>query len=62
MYIKKVNGKASTSRYNYVGNPDDSVFTSLLEFERLADELIAAGVESGADNNAITFRLIIDNR
>ena len=59
---KKVNGKASTSRYNYVGNPDDSVFTSLLEFERLADELIAAGVESGADNNAITFRLIIDNR
>lgn len=55
-------GKINTSRYIYSGSIADSVFTKLLEFERLTDELVAS--KAVADNNIdiATLRVIIDNR
>lgn len=59
---KVIHGEASTSRFRYVGSSEGSVFCRLLEFERLTDELIAAGAVTESKNEMITARLIIDNR
>ncbi len=57
-------GTTSVSEFAFnfalCGKP--SVFEKLLEFESLADELIAEGAISEAENEQIFFRVIIDNR
>lgn len=58
-------GKAGTSNisyYKYTGHGMFSVFRKLLEFERVTDELIAAGAVTESNNEMITLRLVIDNR
>lgn len=62
---KEIDGQLSTSRFSYTGGYGsyrDSAFCKLLEFERLTDELLAAGAVAESNNKKITFRLIIDNR
>lgn len=48
--------------FNYTGQGMSSVFRKLLEFERVTDELIAAGAVTESSNEMITLRLVIDNR
>lgn len=55
-------GQLSTNKFIYTGDGENSAFSKLLEFERLTDELIAAGAVTEADNEMITLRLVIDNR
>ena len=58
--IKK---QASTSKFYYTGDgSSSSVFCKLLEFEKITDELIAAGAVAESDNEMLTIRLVIDNR
>ena len=58
--IKK---QESTSKFYYTGDgSSSSVFCKLLEFEKITDELIAAGAVAESDNEMLTIRLIIDNR
>lgn len=55
--------RASTSEFYYTGDGNSaSVFCKLLEFEKITDELIAAGAVSESDNEILAIRLIIDNR
>ena len=56
---RTVDGNVSTSEYIWTGS-NASVFSKLLDFEGLADELLAAG--AAADEQNIIFRLVIDNR
>lgn len=57
-----IDGQESTSRFTYTGDATNSIFRKLLEFERVTDELIAAGAVTESNNEMITLRLIIDNR
>lgn len=58
---KVINGVDSTSKYDLI-TKGDSVYSKLLEFERIADELIAAGALPENVNDVINLRVIIDNR
>ena len=59
---RQIDGQTSTTRFLYTGNGISSVFSRLLEFEKVTDELIAAGAVAKAPEKTIDFRLIIDNR
>ena len=56
-----VNGEPSASQYTRTAS-GSSVFSRLLNFEQIADELAAAGAEAEGDNDVILFRVMIDNR
>lgn len=59
---KIVDGVTSSSRFRYIGSKSgSSVFCKLLDFERIAEELLAAGAVSEADSKVLTVRMIIDN-
>ena len=55
-------GQVSSSRFGYRGDGETSVFRKLLEFDRLTNELIAAGAAGEPVHKTMTFRLVIDNR
>ena len=57
---KTENGTVSRTQYTRTAS-GPSVYSRLLEFERLADELAASGAETENDTGVIAFRLIIDN-
>lgn len=59
---EKINGKTSKSRFLYTGNGTSSPYSRLLEFEKVTDELAAAGAVTEAPVKTAPFRLIIDNR
>ncbi len=59
---EKAEGKASKSHFLYTGTGTSSVFNRLLEFEKVTDELSAAGAVTEAPAKTAPFRLIIDNR
>ena len=56
-----VNGTPSTSRYTRTAS-GTSVYSRLLDFERLADELIASGGKAEGKKDIISFRVMINNR
>lgn len=56
-----VNGEPSASQYTRTAS-GSSVFSRLLNFEQIADELAAAGAEAEGGNDVILFRVMIDNR
>ena len=55
-------GQSNNAKFTYTGNGRNSVYCKLLEFEKAADELIAAGAIGESEQETITIRLIIDNR
>ena len=53
-------GKVSTTSYIYSKKTGSNIYSRLLDFDKIADELIAAGA---TDNDSkITFHIVIDNR
>lgn len=59
---KIADGVNSTSRFRYIGSKSDaSVFCKLLDFERITDELLAAGAVTETDSRVLTVRVVIDN-
>jgi len=55
--------KSIHPKFYYTGDgSSSSVFCKLLEFEKITDELIAAGAVAESDNEMLTIRLVIDNR
>lgn len=53
------NGKTSRTRYLHT-ETGNSVYSRLLEFERIADELIAAGYTTEATDDVIALRAVIN--
>ena len=58
---KEINGNTSTSKYAHIAT-GISVYSKLLGFENLADELLVAGAEADSEKDMITLRLVINNR
>ena len=58
----EADGQRSDTSFLYIGDGADSAFRKLLDFEKLTDELIAAGAVTEDRNEELVFRLIIDNR
>ena len=57
-----IGGEQSDFLYVYTGDEENSAFRKLLDFEKLTDELIAAGAVAEGSSQKLVFRLIIDNR